>query len=54
MLNYSVMANHKNKKYKYKKSRVLSRSLQCWSYGRQIAKEVIERQEFKKYANQWY
>ena len=40
--------NYKKKKYKYNKGKVLSMSLRGWSYGGQIAKEVVSRQEFKK------
>ena len=40
--------HYKRKKYKYKKSSDLDRSSKSWSYGANIAKEVVSRKEFKK------
>jgi hypothetical protein len=40
--------HYKKKKYKFKKSTFLDRSLTGWTYGGKIAKEVISRAEFKK------
>ena len=41
--------HYKKKKYKYKKSNVLDSSIKGWNYGGAIAREIINRQEFKKY-----
>jgi hypothetical protein len=46
--NHSEIMHYKKKKYKFKKSTFLDRSLTGWTYGGKIAKEVISRAEFKK------
>jgi len=46
--NYSVTMHYKRKKSKFKKSSELDRSLQGWTYQGKIAREVINRREFKQ------
>jgi hypothetical protein len=46
--NHSVTMHYKRKKSKFKKSSELDRNLQGWTYQGKIAREVINRREFKQ------